>query len=125
MSTAGPGRPASTTDSGDLQNSLEPGQSPRWPRTLRPEAWGCVLLGEALMEVTTRDLSLAHKHLKRIQTLRHMVWLGGYSKIPRGRVVPGPVLCGRSRSGRERQWPSEDPLPILALGFLLVKMLDL
>lgn len=73
MSTAGPGRPASTTDSGNLRNSLEPGQNPHWPRMLWPESWPRVLLGEAT-DGSDHSKPESLKHLERIQTLRR--WHG-------------------------------------------------
>lgn len=117
MSTAGPGRPVSTTNSGNLQNSLEPGQRPHCHLTLQPNTWAWVScwgqkkttwlsldLENSVMEVTTRNLSLSHKNLKRIQTLRCVVWFGCYYKALEKACGPeARAVCQESCSGRKKR----------------------
>lgn len=69
------------------------------------------------MEVTARSLSLAHKHLKRIQT-QMRAWFSGYYGAPRGVRSPGLALGGRG-GGLRKTPPHSGP------GFLLVKTLGL
>lgn len=123
MSTAGPGRPVSTTNSGNLQNSLEPGQRPHCHLTPQPNTWAWVScwgqkttwlsldLENTVMEVTTRNLSLSHKNLKRIQTVRCVVWFGCYYKALEKACGPeARAVCQESCSGRkERPLPEYSP----------------
>lgn len=114
MSTASPGRPVSTTNSGNLQNSLDPGQGPHCHLAGRPNAgasgscWGkTTQLSPALenwvMEATARNWTLSHKTLKRVQTLGHVVWCGGCCEALERVCGPGAgAVCLESCAGRKK-----------------------
>lgn len=132
--TAGPGRPVSTTNSGNLQISLEPGQKPHCHRiygqTPEPKCpagekttWLSLALENPGMEVTTRNLGLSRKNLKRIQTMRCMVPFGCYYKALERACCPEAWALRREAVlGKRSGWPPEVPRPsVLALVCLLVK----
>lgn len=119
--TAGPGRPVSTTNSGNLQISLEPGQKPHchllYGQTPEPKCpagekttWLSLALENSGMEVTTQNVGLFRRNLKRIQTTRCVVWFGCCSKTLERACGPEAwAVCWEARSGVKKPVASRSP----------------